>query len=97
MYEMVPLGGGVSVRAGAVGGGVSVQAGAFKGRGQCMSWCLWGGGASLNDRMEEWGLAAGGRANLEGGAVKVGGRMRWTMQKGSLRDMIFKVLCKRDH
>ena len=29
MYELVPL-----------GGGVSVQAGAIRGRGQCMSWCL---------------------------------------------------------
>ena len=28
MYELVPLGGGVSVGAGAIGG-----------RGQCMSWC----------------------------------------------------------
>ena len=34
MFELVPL-----------GGGVSVQAGAFGGRGQCMSWYIWGEGS----------------------------------------------------
>ena len=34
VYELVPL-----------GGGVSVQAGAFGGRGQCMSWYIWGEGS----------------------------------------------------
>ena len=41
VYKLVPLGGGVSVRAGAI-----------RGRGQCISWCLGGGGGGESEKIE---------------------------------------------